>query len=918
MATPSPGIVLRHLRDLVATEQTNKLPDQQLLQRFVRTREESAFDTLVRRHGPLVLGVCRRVLHDWHDAEDAFQATFLVLARNAGSVQKGASLGSWLYGTAYRVAVKARGRSATRQHYEGRAAPGRPAGDPLAEVSGRELLTVLDEELQQLPERYRAPLVLCYLEGQTCDEAARNSGCSTRTLKRRLDQARDRLRRRLTRRGLALSGALLTTGLTQGAAAAVPPTLHRSAVRSAVEAPAPVLSSYLPHWTPGRFRVAACLLVGLAALGVGVFACLNAPQPEQDAPAPRQKAAAPAAQPPAEGEQKINVKGRVLDAAGRALKDADVVVLSMPKSWDKTRGEFGLKLVTQAKAQTDPRGEFTVRVPPPSDDQNYPTVLVARAPGHGLSWAAVKAGAAKDAFELRLPAEQVLRGRLIDLQGEPIKNVPVRVLAVMDDREEGVRGVLQPSDPGKFWFAPLRTDAQGRFQLRGVGAKQTPYLQVEDSRYQGDKLTPWKTDADRSSEVAVTLAPARLLTGRVTYADTGKPVANAEVTVQQTHVRTDQDGRYRFTSWEDNQGPILVRVQSPAGSPYLHMARYITKLKGPARQATEDFRLPRGVPVRGKLIEAGTGKPVAGADVYYIPRRADNPFYLVNASFGPANPVPTAKDGTYTLNVLPGPGHLLVKGPRPDYVLQEFGMNQLSENKPGGQRWYAHGHRATDYKPGDEPKDADIVLRRGVTVRGKVLDPDGKPAASAEMLSRLLFSAPRFIEEPRPEPVPAGGFVFGGCDPDRAYRVVFLDQKNHRGATLELSGKDAGEPLAMKLQPCGKAVVRFLDGEGKPLENYWPEVEMVFAPGPHRFSRESYEKGVLSADVVSLANVARRDYQIKDFRTDAKGLITLPDLVPGVPYRISAMQLGGKVLREFTVRPGETLDLKDITVSRGK
>src|SRR4051812_27222926 len=150
--------------------------DGALVDAFLARRDEAAFEALVRRHGPLVLGVCRRVLGNSHDAEDAFQATFLVLARKASSISKRASLSSWLYQVAYRVALKGRARTATRQRYEQRADQ-RTTPDPLEELTGQELLAVLDEEMHQLPERYRAPLILCHLESRTCEEAARQLGC---------------------------------------------------------------------------------------------------------------------------------------------------------------------------------------------------------------------------------------------------------------------------------------------------------------------------------------------------------------------------------------------------------------------------------------------------------------------------------------------------------------------------------------------------------------------------------------------------------------------------------------------------------------------------------------------------------------------------------------------------------------------
>src|SRR5262249_28279178 len=151
---------VRHIRELAGARETDLVTDGKLLERFAAGREEAAFAALVRRHGPLVLGVCRRILHNAHDAEDAFQATFLALARKAGSVGRGDSVGSWLYRVAYHAAVKARARAALRRSHERRAVPPRSV-DPLTEITGRELLAVVDEEMARLPQRQRAALVAC-------------------------------------------------------------------------------------------------------------------------------------------------------------------------------------------------------------------------------------------------------------------------------------------------------------------------------------------------------------------------------------------------------------------------------------------------------------------------------------------------------------------------------------------------------------------------------------------------------------------------------------------------------------------------------------------------------------------------------------------------------------------------------------
>jgi RNA polymerase sigma-70 factor (ECF subfamily) len=182
----------------------------------------------------MVLAVCRRVLRDTNDADDAFQATFLVLVRKAASIAKPELLGNWLYGVAYRVAIKARANAARRSEYE-RRARAMPLVDPLLDVTGRELRTVLDAEMNRLPEKYRAPLVLCYLEGKTNEEAARQLGWPTGSMSGRLARAREMLRKRLVRRGLGLSTGIFAMLLSKNsAAAAVPAALLGHTVRGAV------------------------------------------------------------------------------------------------------------------------------------------------------------------------------------------------------------------------------------------------------------------------------------------------------------------------------------------------------------------------------------------------------------------------------------------------------------------------------------------------------------------------------------------------------------------------------------------------------------------------------------------------------------------------------------------------------------
>jgi RNA polymerase sigma factor (sigma-70 family) len=228
----NPGSLLRFIRR-IAMRGDADATDSQLLERFALGRDEAAFTALVGRHGPMVLGVCRRLLPNVHDAEDAFQATFLVLARKAGSIRQPEALGNWLYGVAYRTALEARAKAAKRRARERQLAE-EPTVDLGSSIDWSDLRPVLDGEINRLPDKYRSPFVLCYLEGRTNEEAARLLRCPKGTILSRLAWARQRLRDRLARRGVALPAAAVTTVFTADAlSAAVSAELMRSTADAA-------------------------------------------------------------------------------------------------------------------------------------------------------------------------------------------------------------------------------------------------------------------------------------------------------------------------------------------------------------------------------------------------------------------------------------------------------------------------------------------------------------------------------------------------------------------------------------------------------------------------------------------------------------------------------------------------------------
>ena len=177
--------VFRQLRLLLGAKHGSDLSDGQLLKRFIDHRDEDAFTALVRRHGKLVLGVCRRVLNHAQDAEDVFQATFLILARKACSIRRREAVGSWLYQTAYRLAQKTRARAEQERRREDRVAAAAQT-NPVDDVGWREVRDIIDAEVARLPDKNRAAILLCYFEGRTQEDAARQLGWPARTLQARL------------------------------------------------------------------------------------------------------------------------------------------------------------------------------------------------------------------------------------------------------------------------------------------------------------------------------------------------------------------------------------------------------------------------------------------------------------------------------------------------------------------------------------------------------------------------------------------------------------------------------------------------------------------------------------------------------------------------------------------------------------
>ena len=268
LATPDLGRIFRG-------ESVVGLSDWQLLDRYLKQRDEVAFAALVARHGPMVLGVCRRTLRNPTDVEDAFQATFLVLVRRARQLGPQDAIGPWLHGVATRVALRARCEAARRHRFEPVKAASTLSFEDRSAVN-RDLGEILDQELSRLPAKYRHPVVLCYLEGQTHEEAARQLNWPIGTVKGRLSRARDLLQSRLSRRGLAPTAGALTFALSSDVSAAIHHELLDRTVKSALpfalgEATGPIVSASITSLVEGVLTT--MFLNSLKWAGVGLFIC---------------------------------------------------------------------------------------------------------------------------------------------------------------------------------------------------------------------------------------------------------------------------------------------------------------------------------------------------------------------------------------------------------------------------------------------------------------------------------------------------------------------------------------------------------------------------------------------------------------------------------------------------------------------
>ena len=687
------------------------------------------------------------------------------------------------------------------------------------------------------------------------------------------------------------------------------------------------------------------MFLGAVATGAGQPAMNDDPKDSPAGP-PSPVAVRPDDANPIPAPGRMFVVGRVLDPRGNPVPGASVVVHARSLAFRRAPYTSRFKLIPLGDARADSSGRFRIDAHRTSSSQHESFGAVALAPGYGVGWVELDPDDDQPTADISLRPEQVMHGRLFDVQGRPVPDVRVSVMSISSDaararaelhhssvhrRIDGVAYGDRDANDFPAWPRPITTDSEGRFTMRGVGQNLHARLIVGHPRFAHDRIEVKTDDPSGSTTLTAALVPPQILNVRVTYADTGQPVPHAPLQVRASRgsfllvdeSETDAEGKARINSYPADRF-YCVYAYPPEGQPYLIANDSVFWPKG-ALEQTINIALPRGVLVHGRVTEEGSGKPIAGAMVDFEIRRELN-----GNNHNSTLHVYTQPDGSFRLGAEPEAGHLFVRGPDDDYVLQAIDSGIVLRGRPGGSRMYLHAHAALDLKPGMASQEINPVLRRSATVVGRVVGPDGQPVRNAWIFTRLILDPTR--EAARNwtggyhGKLSNGRFAIHGLAADAEVPVYFLEPERKLGAAVNLSVKSAaGGPVTVRLEPCGSARGSLVDSDGNPIARPVRErrITMVVTAGPagNNFPNPNDKTSLPSADEYDLTIIDPINYE-KEQAPDAAGRITLPVLIPGATYRFvdSTMfvrgQTGPEIRKEFTVKPGQKVLLGDIRIAK--
>ncbi len=568
--------------------------------------------------------------------------------------------------------------------------------------------------------------------------------------------------------------------------------------------------------------------------------------------------------------------------------------------------------------------------------------VIAEAAGFGPAWSDAGEGTSGSPVVLRLASDDVpIEGTIADLEGRPVAGAKVRPTMVaagtpngldaffemyhgdslMSPHDSRVSRFLTARPPG--WPAEILTDDQGRFRLTGVGSERIVTMEVEGPSIEKrtihvltrrdvnlnrtDRSSPrYRMLTEGGYNVPVFYGnrfhhlakPSRPIEGKVADRDTGRPIEGVDLRAYvRNHdtivtARTDANGVYRLLGLP-TEGKLRVDAQPGKGRPYLRQS-----VERPLRSSEEapvrvDVAMRRGVLVRGRIIDRTTKQGVR-AWASYMPY-SDNPHANEKPQlFGATEDYDVEPDGSFELVALPGPGVVAARAWEQRY--------RKSRPEQWGHPTNPHGYyaianrgsvRAEDFdavvkidpRPGEAELRCELVLEPGISIRGRLVDPDGRPVTGATAFGLSVGRG----GVPAQAPILDGAeFTAIGLDPDHPRLVWFLNRQRTLGRMAMLPGSDAHDPITVTLQLCGTLLGRVIDAEGRPK----PNVEVIAF-----IQHDQFQFG---------------GYGIENVRTDVDGRFRITGLLAGLTYRLGGLNLPAKGAGDITVRIGEVKDLGDL------
>jgi RNA polymerase sigma factor (sigma-70 family) len=964
----SSPVLVGQLTTLYKLGAAGTLTDGQLLERFLARTDpaasEAAFTALVDRHGAMVLSVCRQVLSDPHDAEDAFQATFLILVSKAGSIRHREAVGGWLFGIARRVAARAQVEAARRRRHLRELTDNPPVARADVEL-GTALSAETDygpliAEIDRLPVQLRSPVVLHYFEGLSTEAAAQRLGCPRGTVLSRLSRARSRIKERLEQQGVSFA-ALMPAGETLTRwipPVPVPAGLAQTTVKAAgslalagvaIESVVPATVAALSRGVARtlvitKVRAAAALLfIAVAGLSIGLAATYTRPDE------PRRAASVPRTANPSRGtiarnqavpaedkaqDARLVFRGQVLDPDGKPVAGAPLLLghpladhMVLPASQPLgTSGADGRFEVSIARETIDRVGGHVLMLP----------AIAAIAPGFGPDWAAIAPKSAGAEITLRLRRDDVpIEGRVIGLEGRPVPDLAVTVAYIAEfppkllDKLRENAGRINAELWGEMRNAlilgkdgpipSVRTGPQGRFRLTGIGRDRVVTLLVEgpsieqslaivltaaDPAYQPLLLPAGGSGEQRLERPRFDLnvAPGRIIQGVVIDFDTRKPIAGAKIHSWTVgSTTTDSQGRFRIAGQPKGRENFLtVEVN---GQPYIKVVKEVPNPAGVGPIPVE-MTLKRGSWVEGRVRNRADGSPVK-AVVQYYPSR-DNPHLqeCTDASFLNNN---VSDEPEFATDAEGRFRAVALPGP---------GFLTVKTLEPG----YVSGLKVAPEVTGKVLSVGNFQYRMpryqalvpiDVPPDGSLTLPDVALAPGRPQHLQMIdpdgrpVSGTKVASSQRQpfdgESVPGSDYTFIHRHPGKPETVVILQADRSLGATLEVKG-DEPDPIRVVLHPAGRITGRLVNEDGRPRSNV--ELEL---------SHELKSHG-------SSSSAGRSD----PIFTDQDGRFQIKNLVPGVEYNVSVMKKnepnstfraeGCLHKNQWTVKPGETVDWGDVQV----